>query len=384
MVRARHHERTQPQPCSSHTKHGTALVAGQVDSRVALIVLILTGLLSAQPALAAQKLRLSQAPGGPGAAQVSAADYDMSFGTMNALGLGTPLAGVSVTALSNGALYFFTYQLTISGLPAGQKAGVTVYVSTNFSHPAALEMENCPDTTACTTASEYSVMSTSATAPSIIVAPPGVGNSTFTAGIGVFLPDNDGASAYTGNDTSTVTITATDLTTNTVIGTAVIFFNSPAETVQDAVQLTLSTATGGVTVSPAADFAMNFGNVNGLGIGPAAGLTTVASSGGIIYGTPYLLNPAFTDFTSTTGTLSVYASTTFAHPAVLHLDDSASGAGPYATISVTAGAPTQITTAAHDRTSVTRYLGLFVSNVNGATAFTGTDNATLTFTMTVP
>jgi len=383
MVRARHHERTQLQPCSLRTKHGPALVAWRVDSRIALIVLILTGLLAAQPA-AAQRLRLRQAPGGPTVAQAPANDYSMSFGTMNALGLGTPLAGVSVAALSNGALYFFTYQLTISGLAAGHKAGVTIYVSTNFSHPAALVMENCPDTTACTAASEYSVMSTSAGAPSVIVAPPGVGNSTVTAGIGVFLPDNDGASAYTGTDTSTVTLTATDLNTNTVIGTAVIFFNSPAETVQDAVQLTLSTATGGVTISPAADFAMNFGNVNGLGIGPAAGLTTVASAGGVIYGTPYLLNPAFTDFTSTTGSLSVYASKVFAHPAVLHLDDSASSAGPYATISITAGAPTQITTVAHDRTSVTRYLGLFVSNVNGATAFTGTDNATLTFTMTVP
>ena len=74
---------------------------------------------------------------------------------------------------------------------------------------------------------------------------------------------------------------------------------------------------------------MNFGNVNGLGIGPGAGLTTVAAAGGVIYGTPYLLNPAFTDFASTTGTLSVYASSVFAHPAVLHLDDSAASAGPY-------------------------------------------------------
>jgi len=336
------------------------------------------------PAMAAPKLRLSQAPGGPAFAQAPANNYSMSFGTMNALGIGTPLAGVNVTALNNGALYFFTYQLTISGLTGGHKAEMTVYVSTNFTHPAAEVMENCPATTACNTASEYSLMSTSATAPSIIVAPPGVGNSTVTAGIGVFLPDNDGASAYTGTDTSTVTITATDLTTNTVIGTAVIFFNSPAETVQNAVQLTLSTATGGVTISPSADFAVSFGNVNGLGIGPAAGLTTVAASGGVVYGTPYLLNPAFTDFTSTTGSLSVYASKAFAHPSVLHMDDSANGAGPYATISVTAGAPTQITTSAHDRASMTRYLGLFVSNVNGATAFTGTDSATLTFTMTVP
>ena len=360
-----------------------AFLTAPVDSRTLFLVLILISFLTVQPA-AAQRLRLSKSPSGPTFAQAPANNYFMSFGTMNALGLGTPLAGVSVAALNNGALYFFTYQLTISGLAAGHKAKVTIYVSTNFTHPAALAMENCPDTTACNTASEYSLMSTSAGAPSIIVAPPGVGNTTVTAGIGVFLPDNDGATAYTGTDTSTVTITATDLNTNTVIGTALIFFNSPAETVQNAVQLTLSTATGGVTISTAADFAMNFGNVNGLGIGPGAGLTTVAASGGVIYGTPYLLNPAFTDFTSTSASLSVYASKVFAHPAVLHLDDSASGAGPYAAISVTAGAPTAITAAAHDRTSFTRYLGLFVSNVNGATAFSGTDNATLTFTMTVP
>lgn len=378
-----HHAQSQFQSCARHKKHRHALAREKYVPCIALIVPILTLLLAATP-VAGQKLRLSPAPGRPVFSQATSNNYNMSFGTMNALGLGTPLAGISVTALSNGALYYFPYQLTISGLPAGQKAGVTVYVSTNFSHPAALMMENCPDTTACNTASEYSLMSTSAAAPSIIVAPPGVGNSTITAGMGVFLPDNDGASAYTGTDTATVTITATDLNTNTVLGTAVIFFNSPDETVQDAVQFTLSTAPGGVTISPAADFSMNFGNVNGLGIGPGAGLGTVSASGGVIYDTPYLLNPAFTDFTSTTGTLSVYVSTTFAHPAVLHLDDSASSAGPYTAISVTAGTPTQITSSALDRTAVTRYLGLFVSNVNGATSFTGTDNAVLTFTMTVP
>jgi hypothetical protein len=33
---------------------------------------------------------------------------------------------------------------------------------------------------------------------------------------------------------------------------------------------------------------------------------------------------------------------------------------------------------------VTPYLGLFVSNVNGAGAFNGSDSATLTYTLTVP
>jgi len=145
--------------------------------------------------------------------------------------------------------------------------------------------------------------------------------------------------------------------------------------------MTLSTATGGLTVTPAADYSMNFGNVNGLGIGPAAGLTTVSVAGGKVYSTPYLLNPVFTDFTSTTATIKVALTTNFAHPVILQLDDSGSSGGPFAQITPAA---LQITNTAGDRSSITRYLGLFVSNTNGAGAFTGSDTATLTFTMTVP
>ena len=145
--------------------------------------------------------------------------------------------------------------------------------------------------------------------------------------------------------------------------------------------MTLSTATGGLTVTPAADYSMNFGNVNGLGIGPAAGLTTVSVAGGKVYSTPYLLNPVFTDFTSTTATIKVALTTNFAHPVILQLDDSGSSGGPFAQITPAA---LQITKTAGDRSSITRYLGLFVSNTNGAGAFTGSDTATLTFTMTVP
>jgi hypothetical protein len=154
--------------------------------------------------------------------------------------------------------------------------------------------------------------------------------------------------------------------------------------VQNAVRLTLGTAAGGLTVAPSADFSMNFGNVNGLGFGPGAGLTTVAAPGGVIYSTPYLLQPAFGDFTSTTATIKTFVSTNFAHPAILVLRDAASSPGPYTNIGTTAGTATQITNAAADRSSITRFLGLFVSNANGATAFTGSDSATLTFTLTVP
>jgi hypothetical protein len=110
----------------------------------------------------------------------------------------------------------------------------------------------------------------------------------------------------------------------------------------------------------------------------------VAAAGGVVYSTPYVLQPAFADFTSTTSTIRTFVSTTFAHPTILILRDAAASAGPYNNIGTTAGTATQITNAAANRSSITRFVGLFVSNTNGATAFQGSDSATLTFTMTVP
>lgn len=352
--------------------------------RVALVILVLTVLMFPRQAIG-QSFQLLQSAGGISSVLVGN-DYISTFGNMNALGIGTPQTGLTVAALSNGALYFSQYQIQFQGLRGMHKAGLTAYVSTNFSHPAALVLENCADTAACNASGGYSAMSTSAAAPSDVVPAPGIGNTTVTAGIGIFLPDNDGAGAFTGVDsTAVVTLTMTDLTDHKVVATATFTFNGvPSNTVQDAVQLTLGTAAGGLTVASAADYSMTFGAVNGLGIGPGVGLTTVAAAGGVIYSTPYLLNPAFTDFTSTTATIKVSVSTNFAHPAVLKLEDSAASAGPFAAISTTAGAPTQITTTAVDRASITRYLGLFVSLNNGLGPFLGADNATLTFTMTVP
>jgi hypothetical protein len=74
----------------------------------------------------------------------------------------------------------------------------------------------------------------------------------------------------------------------------------------------------------------------------------------------------------------------FAHPAILELRDAALAGGPYTAISKIAGAPTSLTTTAGSGTGLTRYLGLFVSNANGAGTFTGADSATLTYTLTVP
>jgi len=353
--------------------------------KAALIILVLT-VFMATPALGQGSFQLLGAPGGLRGTLVGN-DYVNTFGAMNALGIGAPQTGLTLTTLSNGALYFTPYIVQFAGLPNGHTAGLTAYVSTNFAHPSALIVQNCPDTATCTSAGGFSAMSTSAAVPSVVVPSPGIGNNVnVTGGLGIFVPDNNGAGAFSGVDNGAViTFRMTDLNTNTVVATAIFTFNAtPSTQVQTAVQLTLATAAGGLTVQPAGDYQMAFGNVNGLGIGPGAGLTTVAAAGGTIYSTPYLLQPVFSDFTSTTATLKVFASTNFAHPTSLILEDAAVATGPYAAISIAAGAPTTMTSAAADRSTITRFLGLLVSNANGAGVFAGNDSATLTFTITVP
>ena len=352
-----------------------------VHSKAAFIVVVL--LLFAPSAWAGADIDLVQVAGGIPLA-LTGSNYSSSFGTLNALGIGTPATGVTVIPLSTGALYFTNFGLfPHGGLPNGHNAIVTAYVSTNFGHPAALVMQSCPITSACNGSGQYSSMSINSIAPTSVAPAPGIPKgTTATAGLAIFVPDNNGASAFAGSDSAVITFTMTDSTNGSFIESVTLSLNNLNEILQTAIQLTLGTATGGVTITPAADYSVNFGNVNGLGIGPGAGLTTVSAAGGIIYATPYLLNPAFSDFGSTTATIKVVLTSNFAHPTVLQLDDSGASTGPFTQIT---GTPVQITASASDRVAITRFLGLFVSNTNnGPGAFTGSDSATLTFTMTVP
>ena len=347
--------------------------------RFPLIISVFFSLLLICPSDAsAQSLTISQGPGG--IAFAGAGPYLSQFGTMNALGIGTPPAGVSVISLTTGALYYTPYNLT-GTVNGNHTLTVTALIKTNFTHPAALVLQSCPASSACNTSGAFSAMSTTT---AVTVLPPTSTHNqpiTATAGLGILVPDNDGASAFTGTDTASITLTLTD-ENNNKIATAEIDLNSPAgETVQTAVQLTLGTATGGLTISPSTDYAANYGNVNGLGIGPGLGLTTVAASGGTVYSTPYLINPVFGDFSSTTATIEAGVTSNFAHPSILQLEDASALGGPFTQITTTR---LTLTSTAGDRSSITRYLGLFVSNANGAGAFTGSDTATLTFTMTVP
>ena len=350
-----------------------------------IIILAVAAIALGKPAAAQNgTFAVSAAPGGITFAG-GGTTHSGQFGTMNALGIGTPGAGVTVIPLTNGALYLTHYQITISGLPNPHRGAVAAFVNSNFTHPAALIMQSCPSSSACNASGNFSAISLLAGAPTTVVAAPGISDQTVTVGLGIFVPDNNGPSSFTGVDTARITLTATDTTNNKNFATAEIRLDTPVgETIQSAVRLTLGTATGGLTISPGTDFSMDFGSVNGLGFSPKAGLTTVAAAGGVVYSTPYLLQPAFGAFRSTTATIKTFVSSPFAHPTILILRDAAVSGGPYNNIGTTAGTATQITNTAADRSSITRFLGLFVSNTNGASAFQGSDSATLTFTMTVP
>ncbi|MGA3166851.1 MAG: hypothetical protein ABSF14_12135 [Terriglobia bacterium] len=310
-------------------------------------------------------------------------NFTGTLGNVNGLGVGTPSTGVSVitTGVPGGVLYTTPYALHVTGV--GYNVYVTAYVSSNFARPTILTLYSCPINTACTTFSNFSVLSTSAAAPTTIIPSPGVGNSsTSTATLGLFVSNANGA-AVTGAESATITFYLRRVSNNNLNDTVYLALNN--ETVQTAVQLLMAAAGGlPITAGSGTDYAMDFGNVNGLGIAPPTGLTVTSVSGGVVYATPYLLQPTFSSFTSTTGTLKTYVSTDFAHNSVLQLDAATAIGGPFTAISKSSATQTVLTSSATSGTNFTSYLGLFVSNVNGAGAFTGADNATLTYTLTVP
>jgi hypothetical protein len=319
-----------------------------------------------------------------------AGPYTAGFGNVNGLGVGVPGAGITVltTGVAGGVLYTTPYNLVISGLTLGRTATVDAYVSVNFAHPAILILRSCPYGGSCGSAASYTTISLVAGSRTPIIST-GVGNGTYTAYLGLFVSATNGASAFTGTDSASVIFRATR--TGGTTRTATLNLTNPIQNVQTAVRLLLATAPSGLTVSPGADYAMNFGNVNGLGLGtPSAGLTVVSAMGGVIYSTPYLVQPSFSSFVQTTASVKVYVRTDFVHPGALELRDAAAAGGPYTAISKLSGSPTPITSSASSGSTLTRYLGLFVSATSGAGAFPGSaggsasDNATLTYTLTVP
>jgi len=349
-----------------------------------LATLVLSGLALAGSAIpaGAQSLTLSTAAGG---ASISGANPSWAggFGTVNGLGIGTPAAGVSVitTDVTGGVLYTTPVDLTISGIPgAADRADVRAHVSTGFANPSVLAVWICYPAASCTSGSAYTAISSLAAAPTQVI-PASVGNGTYTASLGLFVSAANGPTAFAGADTATITLRTYRSSNNNLRDTDTLSLNSPNVTVQTALRLLIEAA-GGLTISPAPTAAMSFGSVNGLGIGPAPGLTATPLPGGALYATPYALRPTFAGFTSSAGTVRAHVSTDFAHPLILELRESPDN-NTFTAISKLAGSPTTINAAASSGSTLVRHLGLFVSAQNGVSAFTGANHATLTFTLVI-
>ena len=305
----------------------------------------------------------------------------MTVGNVNGLGVGTASTGISIvsTGVANGVLYTSPYDLnvTLSGSEKNSNVNITAQVTTNFLHPTMLVVKNCQPGS-CNSGGSFTTVPT---AGSINVVPQTfVGTThTFTPYIAAFVSNANGTT-YTGPDLVTITFTANDgASTATATLTLTV-------SVENAVQLTLGTAPGGLTITPASNYSANFGNVNALGVGNAsAGLTKIAAANGTIYSTPYLIQPVFSDFSATTGSVKMFVSTNFGNTTVLELDDASAccAAGSFTAMPTTSPGTAQIS-GISSGSSITRYLGLRVKKANGAAGLIGADTATVTYTLTVP
>lgn len=148
---------------------------------------------------------------------------------------------------------------------------------------------------------------------------------------------------------------------------------------RSSVQLNISTGSGGATVSGSNStglFSLNFGNVNGLGLGtPAAGISVVADASGALYKMPINLTPVYSNFS-------------FNQRATIEVEQDAAGdtqmpregnssISSASTVSTTTQAP--VASGLTSGTAVQRYVGMYVSRTEAA----GAKSATLIYTITV-
>ena len=349
---------------------------------VALLVIVLY----AEGAFAAAAITLSSSASGVVLGGNSGA-ATMNVGTGNGLGVGTAATGVRRVTLASGPTYSSPFTVSLSGWGGSAAVTVTAYVSTNFAHGSGatpLMRATYCIAADCTVATNHLVLSTSSAAPTTIRTAL-ANNASFSTNDGALIVYVNGSTAFTGTETATITFTAIDANNTANRDTATLTISS---TVQTAVQFSLDTGSGpAVTGGSTTNYLIDFGTVDGLGVSSGNGATRSTSAGGALYSTSYLVKPAFSSMTSTTGTVRMYVSANFAHTALLQLQDSSTGAsnsfGAISTNSA-AGSQTLISSTAASKASLTRYLGLFVFAVNGASAFVGADNAVITYTLIVP
>lgn len=155
-------------------------------------------------------------------------------------------------------------------------------------------------------------------------------------------------------------------------------------------QVDVSTAPGGATVNGQTGllstgvFDVNFGNVNGLGIGSRpAGVSISSGASGTLYSTPILITPVWTCIVSCpSGTITLWLDA--AQGTSARRNAVREGSSPGSATSVNAAPPKTITTTASTGVPITRYIALFVSNANGASRVSGAMTARVVYQISIP
>lgn len=149
-------------------------------------------------------------------------------------------------------------------------------------------------------------------------------------------------------------------------------------TVQTAVQLNISTGSGGATVSGSNStglFSLSFGNVNGLGLGtPAAGVSVVADASGALYKTPINLTPVYSGFTTETATIEVEQDAAGDTALAREGNSSISSSS-----TVSTSTPASVASGSASGVAIERYVGMYAARSEAA----GAKSATLIYTITV-
>lgn len=160
-----------------------------------------------------------------------------------------------------------------------------------------------------------------------------------------------------------------------VIGSTTFSELEMSANVQTAVQLNISQGTGGATVSGTDSsglYSIDFGDINGLGLGsPVAGVTVAPDSLGALYTTPINLTPVYSGFTTETATIEIELDA--ADNAAMAREDDSDISASSTVI------PAEVATGAVSGVAIERYVGMYVSRLEAA----GPKSATLIYTVTV-
>lgn len=141
----------------------------------------------------------------------SGTDYQMSFGTVDALAINNGSCGNKYTPAQTGgdAVYYTDYQLNpvFTSQPSTTNPKISAYVSTNFSHANVKIVRDTANSAAAPAANGFTAMSTSSSSQDTLASAVASG-TPLTRYIGVDIAPTNAAS-MTGAQSATITFTLT-------------------------------------------------------------------------------------------------------------------------------------------------------------------------------